>query len=238
LESSAQSALPGRGRIDLWQITLDSGSADLSSAALLSDEERQRAARFATDGLRRRWTCARSGLRQVLSAYAGMAPQALAFVAASDGKLGLAAGHGPAALRFNLSHSDDLALCAVTAGAEIGVDVEHMRALDDGDALAATIMTAAELDDFRDQPAAERSRLFFRSWTMKEALAKAIGVGLGLSFDRIEVGFAAEATIACAGRTWHLRALACPAGFAGAVALETAIVGLRSRSLAPAGHDA
>jgi 4'-phosphopantetheinyl transferase len=234
--------LPGRGGIDLWEIATDRGrddfpSDDLPSDDLLSDDERRRAARFATERLRRRWSCARSGLRRVLSAYTGIAPREIAFVAAPDGKLGLAAGCGPAGLRFNFSHSDDLALCAVTVAAEIGVDVEHIRALDDRDALAAEIMTAAELELFARSAMSQRAHLFFRSWTMKEALSKAIGVGLGLPFNQIEVGFGPKATVACAGRTWHLRALAGPAGFAGAVALETAIVALRRQSLSPmAGH--
>ena len=238
LQPSGQSALPGRGGIDLWEIATDQDRDDIPSDDLLSEGERQRAARFATATLRRRWSSARSGLRRVLSAYAGVAPRELAFVAATDGKLGLAAGCGPARLRFNLSHSDGLALCAVTVGAEIGVDVEHMRALDERDALAAEIMTAAELELFARAASAERSQLFFRSWTMKEALSKAIGVGLGLPFNRIEVGFGDEATIACADRIWHLRALACPTGFAGAVALETKIVALRRQSLSSAADHA
>jgi len=132
----------------------------------LSDDERERAARLASA---ERWIVARAALRIVLAGQLGAHPSDVELGAGPHGKPELPGS----AVRFNLSHSGDLALIALTTGAEVGIDVERTsrrssaveRTLTDGERAAL---------DGRD-----RHLELLRVWCRKEALAKAMGGGLG-----------------------------------------------------------
>lgn len=215
--------LPAAGEIHLWYIALDAGAWDG-----LSEDERARAARFVTEDLCARWCRSRCGLRRLLGRYLGAPAASLGFVY-EDGKPALAgASPGRPALHFNLSHSGDLALVAVTVGAAVGVDAERVDRIDDADALAAQVMTAEELDVHARLPTAERAAWFFDIWTRKEALAKAIGIGLGLPFNAIDAGSGqAHALVPWADTDWDVRPLAPAGGYAGAVALAGRIAAVR-----------
>jgi 4'-phosphopantetheinyl transferase len=202
---------------------------DAGSREGLSQDERDRATRLVTETLRNRWSRSRGALRRILGLYLRAAPSELRFAAdAGGGKPSLAGAHAASALRFNLSHAGALALCAVAVGAEVGVDMERTDRFDDADSLAVQVMTPRERDAYARMSAPDQAAMFFRVWTMKEALAKAIGIGLGLPFDQIDlVDARAGATIPWAGTEWHLRPLALEPGFAGAVALGAPITALR-----------
>jgi 4'-phosphopantetheinyl transferase len=142
---------------------LAQASAELEG--LLSEDERERAARLAD---RERWVVARAALRTVLARELAIAPAELRFALGPHGKPELPG----AALRFNLSHSGDRAVIAV-AGVEVGVDVERTarrsraveRTLTEGERAALT--------------GPDRHVELLRIWCRKEALAKALGGGLG-----------------------------------------------------------
>jgi hypothetical protein len=138
--------------IDVWLVDTDVDASPDS----LSPEERERAERFRFDEHRRRWIAAHVALREILSKYTSD----VQFVIGENGKPSLANG----AVRFNLSHSGDLAVIAVSDH-EIGIDVEQIRDGFDYESIA---------------PAANRDE-FFRAWTRKEACLKARGLGLGTS---------------------------------------------------------
>ena len=215
------------GGVDVWPITLDCPMWNVLSA-----DERDRAARFATDTLRMRWSRARSALRCILALYLGASPASLTFVT-TLGKPALAPAHGRTDLNFNLSHCADIAVCVVTSGAAIGVDLERIRQFDGQDTLAPDIMTPDELRGYTQQPQAARAATFFAAWTMKEALAKAIGIGLDLPFNRIATNPdpAEDSHITWAGADWHARPLQLGAGIAAAVALGVPIATVRHVTL-------
>ena len=75
-------------------------------------------------------------------------------------------------LKFNLSHSNDMALVGVAVDTEIGVDVEHIRPLPDYARMAERFFPPSEAADVVDE------RDFFRRWTRIEAVVKALGVGI------------------------------------------------------------
>jgi 4'-phosphopantetheinyl transferase len=133
---------------------------------LLADDERERASRLAD---RPRWIVARAALRIVLAGRSGIAPADVRFVSGPHGKPALPGTR----LRFNLSHSGDRALIAVADGVEVGVDVE--RTARRSTAVERTL-TAGER---AAMGSADRHVELLRIWCRKEALAKAIGGGLG-----------------------------------------------------------
>jgi 4'-phosphopantetheinyl transferase len=90
-------------------------------------------------------------------------------------------------LRFNVSHSGDLALIAITTGCEVGVDVEQLRPVKRMEEIAQRYFHRLEVDAVMATKKKERPAAFFRCWTAKEALLKAIGSGITASLDAFEV---------------------------------------------------
>jgi 4'-phosphopantetheinyl transferase len=195
---------------------------------VLDDEERARAARFVFDRHRSRFIAAHACLRLLLGQYIGQAPGGLRFAVGARGKPRLL--DGGTDVRFNLSHSGDLALIAVSVGIEVGVDIEQGRpdALLD---LARRFFAPGEVAALEALPMAEQAGAFVRGWTRKEAFIKALGDGLSFPLDQFEVSLAPDAAgqllLGCgsdldATARWRLVSLAAPPGYAAALAGEGA----------------
>jgi 4'-phosphopantetheinyl transferase len=164
-------------RVDLWVIALEPeaslGRPDSpDSFDSLDPGERAFAARLRMGA--GTWSAVRAALRRVLGCYLGLAPANVALESGSNGKPRLALGAG-SDLRFNHSHSGDVALIAVRLGHEVGVDVEAIRPGVDGAAIAREIFDAFERDALAGHDSDES---FFRAWARHEALAKATGRGI------------------------------------------------------------
>jgi 4'-phosphopantetheinyl transferase len=175
------------GDVHVWRLRLDLPLGQVHELReVLSADERQRAGRFVCNKHRNRFIACRGQARQVLASYLGAAAGELQFRYGPRGKPALAAPWGES-LTFNISHSHDLALCAVARGRELGVDIEHIRPPSDFDGLAAHFFAPGEVAALRSVPEEIRLESFFRCWTRKEAVLKAVGSGLALPLDRIVV---------------------------------------------------
>ena len=161
-----------------------------AAAALLTDAERERASRFVFDRDRRRFTVARAGLRRLLSARLGVRPESVELVYGAHGKPALAPNHAASDVRFNVSHTDDVAVYAFSSGHEIGVDVECVRALGDAEDIAARFFSRCENEAYLALDQDDRPQGFFNCWTRKEAFVKALGDGLAFPLDRFDVSLA------------------------------------------------
>lgn len=147
---------------------------------LLTDDERQRMARFVFDRDRRSFLLTRALVRTMLSRYAPVPPKDWRFITNAHGRPEiLDRPPGVPDLRFNISHTDGLIACAVTIGREIGVDVEHVRRSLTHD-VASRFFAPAEVRHLHALPAYEQERVFFDYWTLKESYIKARGFGLAL----------------------------------------------------------
>ncbi len=158
-------------------------------AATLSVDEQARAA-DRRDGAT--WAVARGALRTLLGERLGVPPERVALAAGPRGKPEVPG----ARLRFNLSHTAELAVIALADGFEVGVDVER---LDRSSRAVERTLTAGERAALED--VADRHAALLRTWCGKEALAKAIGGGLGwepLRFDTTDPGAYALADLAVA----------------------------------------
>ena len=158
-------------------------------AETLSEEERERAARLRFPRDRQHFTAARAVLRSIVAAYVNMEPNQLQFRVGPYGKPALAAGCGASTLSFNLSHSRDVALCAISRGSDVGVDVEHVSSDTDIDQIAECFFSPRELAIFRLLPSGEKQNAFFACWVRKEAYVKARGDGLAIPLDTFTVSF-------------------------------------------------
>jgi 4'-phosphopantetheinyl transferase len=233
-EPLAQPIIPvplKQAQCHVWSVSLDFGSDALAPLLpLLSTEERQRADAFLLPAPRKQFIFARAALRTVLARYLGSPPEACRFETNRWGKPSLS----PASdLRFNLSHAGDQALIAVARGFDIGVDIERHRPLEDIAAMARMVMCAHEFSFWAALPIAEQTTSFYRVWTCKEAVSKAIGRGLSVDFPGLQVellpGRAARLVgmDACWGRAdqWSLIEMDAPQGYS--AALAAASPGLR-----------
>jgi 4'-phosphopantetheinyl transferase len=164
--------------------------------ALLSPDEQTRAARFHFGIDRARFTCARGVLRTLLGSYLQRAPHELQFAYNAHGKPELQPKlqreSATRVLRFNVSHSRELALFAFALEHAIGVDIEFVREDWSGEyllQLATRFFHARECEMLGKLEGDTRREKFFELWTRKEAITKARGDGLwqGLDFDVTEV---------------------------------------------------
>jgi 4'-phosphopantetheinyl transferase len=216
-------------RVHVWRVSLDRQPEAIAEArAVLSADERARASRFFFERDRDRFVAGRAALRGILGRYLGVPPDRVELCPGHRGKPALAAHHGATALRFNLAHSDGLALCAVASGRDVGVDLERLRADFATDAVAEHFFSRAEILTLRTLSGERRIRAFFDCWTRKEAYIKARGDGLWLPLDRFEVSLAPgdpPALLATHDEPaevarWALREVDAGPGFAAALAVE------------------
>ncbi len=149
--------------------------------ALLSPEESAREARFVFPDLRDKFAAGRGQLRELLGAALGQDPRALGFQYGESGKPALVAGE----LRFNLSHSGEVALLALSLHRELGVDVEvfKQRAYLE---VGTRFFAPAERAELLATRADEQPAKFFDIWTAKEAFVKATGQGITVPLEDFE----------------------------------------------------
>ena len=222
--------------IHVWAAPLSVDSTILRTyAAALSPDERTRAEKFKFEKHRNRFIAGRGVLREILGRYVHAKPAELRFDYSTNGKPELGAEFASGEIHFNLSHSEELALIAVTCVGVVGVDVERVRTIDNADALVARFFSARENELFQNVPPSEKPAAFFNLWTRKEALLKATGEGITRSLSLVEVSFLPgepARLLAVSGDTakaaqWSLIDLQPAPGFAGAVAIRAKDISLK-----------
>jgi len=163
--------MPNGGTVDVWLVRLDQDGDWLPP----TPAERERAERFVSQELRERHLRSHAALRAILRRYTPAPGPDPHFAFAEHGKPYLPA---VPELKFNLSHSHQLALVAVALEMEVGVDVERLRPLPECLAIAGRFFPPADAAALAEAPADRREHEFFGRWTRIEAVLKARGIGL------------------------------------------------------------
>lgn len=172
------------GFVDVWRGDLASEARRLAELErLLNDGERERALSFRNRQARERFVVGRGMLREVLAGYLCRDPRGLQFATGEHGKPFLLGE----SLCFNLSHSGDCWLLAVSDMAAIGVDVENIRPRSGMQAIARRCFSENEYGYWLSLPELKREQAFFRLWTLKEAFVKAVGRGIALGLEQCEI---------------------------------------------------
>lgn len=227
--------------VDVWCIALHHDESLVQRAdAVLSADERTRAAAFLFPRLRHDFTASRAALRILLSKRTGTPAADIRFDYGPQGKPALTGDAG--SVRFNASHSDGTLACAFTAGCDIGVDVERQRPIDDYESLARRFFSPAECGDLMSLPERDRVAAFFDCWTRKEAFVKARGGGLSIPLDSFRVSLSPDAAqlLECSAdagdpREWTLLHFRPAEGFSGAVAINARAATINVRHIALTG---
>jgi 4'-phosphopantetheinyl transferase len=214
--------------VHLWRVDLEAIAGEEAQwSNILSDDERTRAARFHFQIHRQYFIAGRALLRRILAAYLAADSKELTFSYSSKNKPALAGTYANR-LSFNISHSGEIALIAVTQNRQIGVDVELIRHDFDTAAIATRFFSEVEQEQLAALPAEQRHETFFRCWTRKEAYIKATGEGLSLPLRQFDVSIAPgsqDALLAtrpdsAESKRWLLRDVVVKTGYAGAICVS------------------
>ncbi len=168
------------GVVSVVPLTIGAAPA---TTALLSEEERQRAARYRAKRTRAEFVTVRTALREVLAAHRDEAPERLVIVTDKYGKPRLRDG-GPV---FNVTHTRGLGLVALAEDPEVGVDAELIDRRRVTRQLEHRVLAPRELEAGEQASGGVRATSFFERWTCKEAIGKVTGRGITLGFDRLAV---------------------------------------------------
>lgn len=181
------------GEVHLWLVEFPLVREHLLYLeSFLSPDEVARAARFLFPEDRERFILTRGALREILARYLEQAPQEILFAYNQQGKPDLAREADRRRLSFNASHVDSLALIAISDGRAVGVDVERIDNSRMTMAIARRFFSASEVEKLLALPEEIRDEAFFIGWTRKEAILKAIGAGLSMPLNAIEVSFSTD----------------------------------------------
>jgi 4'-phosphopantetheinyl transferase len=148
---------------------------------LLSNTEIEKVQRYRLPKAKHTALITRAFARSVLSQYADVSAQKWLFNIGPHGKPEL--HHPPIPLSFNLSHNDDLIICAVSLDKKIGCDVESLSRKISIKAIAQRYFSAIEFDALMALAPPLQRRRFFEYWTLKEAFVKATGMGISQGLE-------------------------------------------------------
>jgi len=179
--------IPKKHEIYYWGLSL----ADMSApefktlSQYCNQPEQERAQKFIFEKDRRSYLAAHGLLRLALShCEVEYHPGEWEFETSKYGKPYLS-GKNQQKLNFNLSHCASRVVCLVTYGLECGIDVEPVRRINNIDRLARNCLSEQELNWLNSKPLVEKEANFMQFWTLKEAVSKALGLGLNIPFDEL-----------------------------------------------------
>ena len=218
------------GELHLWKAQLSQVIG--VNEGILAADELYRMRRFRFDKDRNMFLFARTLLRQLLGAYLRLNPAQVEFQYTKFGKPYLTSTDQHHQLEFNLSHSGEIVLIAVTNDAPIGVDVEKIRDLPDLDLIAARFFSYGEQLDLSKLSGPEKVMAFYHCWTRKESVIKACGEGLSLPLDSFQVSLLPGEQVQLKHspdlRPWFLHNIITQPGYAAAVAVPVECLMVRN----------
>ncbi len=173
----------------------------------LSPDESAKQQRFLPPEVKRRYGVCRGRLRQLLGAMLNVPPATIQFEYNANGKPRLATSHR-SFIEFNVSHSGDWALFAFATNLPVGIDIELFQRKTNFEALASQILSAKERKLLESIEPAECNLAIMHAWVAKEAVLKAIGVGIGYGLHAAEFRYlyrnpvVHRESIRCFSRGW------------------------------------
>ncbi|EDX84518.1 4'-phosphopantetheinyl transferase superfamily [Synechococcus sp. PCC 7335] len=175
--------------VQVWQVPLQvSNDTLVRYTKCLSEDEISRAARFHFNSDRRKFVVARGTLRYLLGARFRCRAGAIAFGYSKYGKPEMrTASKGDRPFHFNLSHSGEIALCALGGDHVVGVDIEKVKPIQRLEGMLERCLVAREKAVVESFATEKQPFAFLQYWTCKEAYLKAIGLGLSQSMTTVEV---------------------------------------------------
>ena len=156
---------------------------------LLNGPELERMRRFKSLELAERYAAGRGLLRELLGGYLEVPADRVEIETNKYGKPEISSCHAKS-IFFNLAHTDEFVLYGFSSSNRLGVDIENILP---GPILPNEIrrvLSKNEIEAWEKLPESEQGASFFQTWVRKEAVLKALGVGLAIEPATFSVGFA------------------------------------------------
>lgn len=176
--------------LHLWRIPL-TDQLTTKYLSMLDAAEKARAERFYFDKDREHFILSHGVMREMLSGYLQCNPRAIEYAFNEHRKPFIK----NTVLQFNLSHSHDMAVLAVTKNTEVGVDIEYQQRDRSTLDIAKRFYSPLEYKNLIALPEAQQTQAFFNIWSRKEAFIKALGRGLSYPLDQFSVSCKEEAAL-------------------------------------------
>ena len=183
-----------RSEIHLWFAdlnSLDRYAISSEVAHWLRGEEKNRYNRYQSQRQREHFLFGRVLLKTILSKYIGCAPADLKLDIDTRGKP-FVSSDNTLSLAFNLSHSGNRVVFAVSKNQDLGVDLELIKKERAILKIAERYFSTSETRELRNLPKASQVKRFYELWTLKESVLKACGYGLSRGLSEIEFSFPAS----------------------------------------------
>jgi len=210
--------------IHVWRVNQDVPiSAVKDMAHFLTETENDRAERFVFERDNRRFRATRAILRKLLARYLDCAPEDVHIRKGLQDKPFLDDRINTRQLKFNISHSNGLALMAFSLEGELGIDLEFARPEFATMEIAERFFSKREIEDLRKLTGAEQVRAFYRCWTRKEAYVKAGGGGLQIPLDSFDVSVGTESEVRLRSadcERWYLKSFTPAPSYEACLAME------------------
>lgn len=215
--------------LHIWRIDLINALRQSSEFyPILSDDERKRANCFYHRKHQENFIFTRGVLRKIIGDYLKKDPSQIEFSYNKYGKPFIKKNQKISPFNFNLSHSEDIALCIISKDVEAGIDIEKVFPLDQCVSIAKQFFSKQEINALKNAFPDHQLRLFYQIWTRKEAFVKAIGVGLGCplkDFDVISEAnkitfFRKEERDEIFSKDWNFKQLSVQEGYEAAIAYQ------------------
>lgn len=217
------------GQVHIFRANLNLSDQQLAYAkSIVSDAENARIERLVTSALRHNRLASQSILRDVLARFIDQSPESFEYGFGHHKKPYLI----DSAVQFNMTHSQDVALYAVTLNHDIGVDIEKIKSSKYEADIVKSNFSANEFQQYSSVTDEQQQRIaFYRGWTRKEAYTKAIGMGLYQPLDQFSVnmlsndepGLLEIAGSQEAAKSWRLPCFLIDTDFIGAIAIQAEI---------------
>jgi len=161
--------------LHIWKIPLDITEVEVKELfPTLTAEEQENATRFRFDKHRRRYVASHAAMRKILADHLNISDAELNVVTDRNGKPYIP--NNP--VYFNLSHSEEMAILALSENCSVGIDVEYVDQKVNAMSIANRFFHPLEAAQLEGLPGKDLVNNFFRCWTAKEAYLKAMGVGI------------------------------------------------------------
>jgi 4'-phosphopantetheinyl transferase len=175
-----------QNEVHVWSYLLDAENPDMDFFYnLLTEDEKTEINKIKIRKVRNQKVISKAIVKNILSKYLGVTINQIKFSYNKFGKPVLPADINLQDLNFNVSHSGELGIIALTKKYKIGVDVERIAELADIDDIIQMCFSKDEQRLFHGVKDPEKTTLFYRIWTGKEAFVKAIGKGFSFPLKNI-----------------------------------------------------
>ena len=220
-------SIPADNIVDIWQVITNRDVKDTSALTDILDQAEFARYQKLHHKFQQTYLLSHVACREILASYLNIQANDIVYKKNQYGKPDL--DHNQS-LKFNMSHSHDMAIIAISNNTEIGVDLEFIKRNSSWKKIARRFFSEPEIHFLFNQPEQHQQTLFFQIWTRKEAFIKALGTGFATAlstFDASNEGIIEVLNSTDNSSTWRSKSLEITPDYQACVVQNTSIEKIR-----------